>query len=216
MKFTDSLWDNISEIYSKILDLPFNKELTRGTLPADTFGFYIKQDSLYLEDFSKALAITGAKSNTAGELLDFLDFAKGAVVVERALHDGFLKTFDSHIDVEKSPACLSYTAFLLATASTEDYPVAVASLLPCFWIYREAGLHIHQRASDKNRYREWINTYAGEDFSESVDRAIEITDRVAENSSNATREQMTEAFIQSTRLEWIFWDSAYRLERWPV
>jgi len=216
MSFTTSLWNEIEPIYQKILDLPFNKELRDGTLSENKFAFYMKQDALYLADFSKALAIAGAKSQTAEELKDFLDFATGAVVVERALHENFLQKFDTHIDVEKSPACFAYTHFLLSTASIEDYPVAVAALLPCFWIYREVGLHIHQRAKKNNAYQEWIDTYAGEDFSESVDRAIEITELAAQNSSENVRKRMRGAFIDSTRMEWMFWDSAYRLEQWPV
>lgn len=216
MSFTTSLWNEIEPIYKRILDLPFNKELTDGTLPENKFAFYMKQDALYLADFSKALAIAGAKSRSADELKDFLDFATGAVVVERALHEGFLQKFDTHIDVGKSPACFSYTHFLLSTASLEDYPVAVAALLPCFWIYREVGLHIHQRAAKNNPYQDWIDTYAGDDFSESVDRAIEITELSAQNSSEAVRERMRSAFVDSTRMEWMFWDSAYRVEQWPV
>lgn len=216
MSFTNLLWNEIKPIYQKILDLPFNKELTDGTLPENKFAFYMKQDALYLADFSKALAIAGAKSRSADELKDFLDFATGAVVVERALHESFLLKFDTHIDVGKSPACFSYTHFLLSTASIEDFPVAVAALLPCFWIYREVGLHIHQSATKNNPYREWIDTYAGDDFSKSVDRAIEITELAAQNSSEVVSERMKNAFIDSTRMEWMFWDSAYRLEKWPV
>ena len=216
MSFTNSLWEEITPIYKKILNLPFNKELTEGTLSEGKFAFYMKQDALYLADFSKALAIAGAKSQNAEELKDFLDFATGAVVVERALHESFLQKFDTHIDVGKSPACFSYTHFLLSTASLEDYPVAVAALLPCFWIYREVGLHIHERSAENNPYREWIDTYAGEDFSKSVDRAIEITERAAKTSSDPVRRRMMHAFIDSTKMEWMFWDSAYRVEQWPV
>ncbi|TVQ37867.1 MAG: thiaminase II, partial [Wenzhouxiangella sp.] len=90
-----------------------------------------------------------------------------------------------------------------------------AALLPCFWIYREVGLHIHARAAGDNPFRDWIDTYAGEDFSRSVDRAIEITDQAAERATDATRARMRQVFERSTRLEWMFWDSAYRLEQWP-
>lgn len=216
MSFTDLLWEEITPIYKKILILPFIKKLTQGTLSEDAFAFYMKQDALYLADFSKALAIAGAKSQRTEELQDFLEFATGAIVVERALHESFLQKFDTHIDMGKSPACFLYTHFLLSTVSLEDYPVAVAALLPCFWIYREVGLHIHERSGENNPYREWIETYAGEDFSESVDRAIEITDRIAETSSETVQRRMTQAFKDSSKMEWMFWDSAYRVEQWPV
>lgn len=216
MTFTETLWNRISPIYNEILDLPFIRELTEGTLPEEKFAFYMKQDALYLADFSRALAIAGAKSPTTREMRDFLDFSTGAVVVEQALHESFLKKFDTHIDVGKSPACFSYTHFLLSTASLEDYPVAAAALLPCFWIYREVGDNIHQNADRNNPYREWIDTYAGEDFSESVERAIEITELAAADSPEPVRRRMTRAFVDSSRMEWMFWDSAYRVEEWPV
>ncbi len=216
MKFTKTLWNEISPVYSAILKLPFNRELAEGTLDREKFSFYIKQDTLYLSDFARALAITGTKSHSVPEFMEFLDFAKGAIVVERALHDSFLKRFDTHIDVDKSPACFSYTHFLLSAAALDDYPVAVAALLPCFWIYREVGHHIYKESVNNNPYQDWIDTYAGEDFSKSVDSAIRITDQAAEHSSTSIRSRMLQAFVYSTKLEWMFWDSAYNTEQWPV
>ena len=56
--------------------------------------------------------------------------------------------------------------------------------------------------------------YSGEEFQEVVQKAIDLTDRVAEDANDKQLEKMQEAFITSTRLEWIFWDSAYRMENW--
>lgn len=216
MKFTDTLWQENLEIYQAILQLPFNTELTAGKLGEERFAFYVKQDSLYLADFSRALAITGTRAPSAGDLDAFLGFAGEAVAVERALHNTFLQRFGAFVDTDKSPACFAYTHFLLSTAANASYPVACAALLPCFWIYREVGLHIHARADVPNPYQDWIDTYAGEDFSRSVDRAIALTERAAETASESERKRMRKAFTESTRLEWMFWDSAYRLEAWPV
>jgi len=47
-----------------------------------------------------------------------------------------------------------------------------------------------------------------------VKQAIALTDSVAEHTSAILQQRMREAFIYSSRLEWMFWDSAYRLERW--
>ena len=47
-----------------------------------------------------------------------------------------------------------------------------------------------------------------------VDKAIEITDRTARTTSENVRELMKEAFVKSCHLEWMFWDSTYRLEAW--
>jgi len=216
MRFTDTLWERNRSLYDAILELPFNTELTSGELSEERFAFYVKQDSLYLADFSRALAMTGARAPQTDALDSFLGFAGEAVSVEQALHDSFLGRFNTFVDVPKSPACFAYTHFLLSTAATGSYPVACAALLPCFWIYREVGLHIHARAASRNPYQDWIDTYAGDDFSQAVDRAIELTEQAAETAGNGERERMANAFFESTRLEWMFWDSAWRIEQWPI
>jgi thiaminase/transcriptional activator TenA len=45
---------------------------------------------------------------------------------------------------------------------------------------------------------------------------IAATDEVAATASDSLRERMHAAFKRATQLEWMFWDSAYRLEEWPV
>jgi len=215
MAFTKGLWDRISEIYEAIIDHPFNRELAQGTLPAEKFEFYIKQDALYLVDFARALAIVGAKALLPERILDFLEFAKEGLIVERGLHEEYSRRFDVTLDAKQAPACFAYTNYLIATASHRSFEEAVSALLPCFWIYREVGMHIVGQSVPGNPYQLWIDTYAGEEFGAAVRRAIEITEEVAGSATGETRHRMTEAFVLSSRLEWMFWDSAYRMESWP-
>lgn len=215
MKFTDMLWQEIEPIYQAIITHPFINELRAGTLSRERFQFYMQQDALYLADYGRALAALGSRSPTPGRLLDFVKFAEGAVVVERALHEQYFKIFDiDHPTQEQSPSCFAYTNYLLATVSHRSYEEGIAALLPCFWIYRKVGTEIHRGAGEHNPYYRWIITYAGEDFGKLVDKALEITEETAEKASTEGRELMRRAFITSSRLEWMFWDSAYRLEVW--
>ena len=79
------------------------------------------------------------------------------------------------------------------------------------------GQHIHKNAAPGNPYQKWIDTYSGEEFQEVVQSAIHLTDRVAEGTNEKQLKKMQEVFVLSTRLEWMFWDSAYRMETWqPV
>ena len=216
-RFSDQLWQSITPIYRAILDHPFIAELTSGTLSRERFVFYMKQDALYLQDFSRALALAGVRSPAVADLQAFLSYASGAIVVERALHEGYFRDFDATLDVDMAPACFTYSHFLLSTAALGSYPEAIAALLPCFWIYRDVGREIYARSAGSlaaNPYARWIETYAGDDFDASVQRAIEITDRVAADASAADRQRMRRAFETCSRLEWMFWDSAYRLESW--
>ena len=92
----------------------------------------------------------------------------------------------------------------------------LASLLPCFWIYREVGKDILGRAAKPNAYQAWIDTYAGVEFDEAVDAVIKVVDEVAEDVSPRTRDAMLAAFARAVQHEWMFWDSAYQLGDWPV
>jgi thiaminase/transcriptional activator TenA len=105
---------------------------------------------------------------------------------------------------------------LLATAYGEPYEVLLGALLPCFWIYAEVGRDIHARARAANPYQAWIDTYAGEEFHAAVRAMIAATDEAAAEVSPSLRARMHAAFTRATQLEWMFWDSAFRLETWSV
>ena len=216
MKFTDQLWNEALPVYNKIQDHPFNQEMKNGTLPVEKFKFYIYQDSLYLAEFAKALATAGTRSGTSQELLDFLGFAQNAILVERALHIGYFKEYDIDFQSGKAPGCFAYTNYLLAVSAFESFEVAVAALLPCFWIYKKIGDYIYQTQTKPNPYQNWIDAYAGEEFGVSVQKALRICDEIAENASETTRKKMKEAYVMASKLEYVFWDSAYKLEQWGV
>lgn len=218
MNWTNKAWDRVAPLYDKILSMPFNQELAEGTLPIEKFTFYIAQDAHYLMEFGRALAIIGGKMVKPEYMLAFSNFASGAVVVERALHSHYFNVFGVKESVHPSPACMLYTQFLLSKASLANVEESVAAVLPCFWVYKKVGDHIYslQQPGSNNPYREWINTYSGEEFGESVRQALEICDALASTASVAQQNVMLDAFEMATRLEWMFWDSAYRLEGWRV
>jgi thiaminase/transcriptional activator TenA len=66
-----------------------------------------------------------------------------------------------------------------------------------------------------NPYARWIETYSGEEYDESVSRAIEVVEALGRTAPLPVQQAMQRAFEKSARLEWMFWDSAYRLEGWP-
>ncbi|MEM7042874.1 MAG: thiaminase II [Pseudomonadota bacterium] len=219
MTFSKEAWARIEPLYDQILAMPFNQELAAGTLSRERFIHYMLQDAHYLIHFGKALAVTGARAPDPDSMIQFTHSAEACVVVERALHEGFFKDFDIDPAIvagtEPSPTCSHYISYLLATAHNAPYEVSVAALLPCFWIYGEVGKHLLEIAAPDNPYQAWIDTYADEAFEEGIKKVIAITDAVSAGTTGAIREQMFDAFERASLLEWMFWDSAYRLERWP-
>ena len=143
MSFSREAWEQIAPLYRSILELPFNRELAAGTLSRERFTFYILQDAHNLTWFGRALAVTAGRAPDTDALIQFAGSARAAVVVERELHKGFFRGFGVSAAAaeatEPSPTCAHYTHYLLALAHNAPYEVAVAALLPCFWIYWEVG-----------------------------------------------------------------------------
>ena len=141
------------------------------------------QDAHYLSYFAKALAVTAARAPDADALIQFAGSAREAVVVERALHEGFFRDFgispDEAAATLPSPTCAHYTHYLLALAHNAPYEVSVAALLPCFWIYWEVGKHLLEAARPGNPYQAWIDTYADEAFATGVRKVIALSDEIA-------------------------------------
>ncbi|HMP74522.1 MAG TPA: TenA family protein [Kiritimatiellia bacterium] len=216
MSMTKILWNDNLSIYEGILDHPFNRELMAGTLAATRFGYYVQQDSLYLRDYARALAMLAVKAPSPEVANDLMTYAQGGIAVEQALHGSFFKEFELVAVERQEPGCFAYTQFLLAATALEPFAVGLAAVLPCFWIYREVGLWIKEHATTPNRYQAWIDTYSDEAFGTAVARMLEITDAAAATASDELKEAMRRAFAMSTRCEWVFWDAAYREERWAV
>ncbi|MCH8802377.1 MAG: thiaminase II, partial [Chloroflexi bacterium] len=55
--FSEQLRNEAEPIWRRIFDHPFLKEIKDGTLPLDTFRYYLAQDYLYLEGFGRTVAM---------------------------------------------------------------------------------------------------------------------------------------------------------------
>lgn len=215
MKWSELTWKQAEKQYQSILHMPFITELSKGTLPKEKFQFYMAQDAMYLEHFGRALALIGARAFDLQDVLTYIRFAENAIVVENALHEHYFKKFDITDKGKLQPICHHYIHFIKSTAALESVEIAMAAVLPCFWIYKKVGEHIyHNQQSDNNPYKKWIDTYVGEAFAACVAQAISICDKVAVNTTPVMRERMTEAFITASQLEYNFWEAAYELKSW--
>jgi thiaminase/transcriptional activator TenA len=214
------LWSSIEDVYAAILAHPFVTGLTDGSLDRDAFRFYVIQDSLYLRDYAKALAVTGARAPAPADTEVFTRSALTAIAAERDLHEALL----GELGIEAaevatsaaSPTNLAYTSYILRVVQGGSYADAVAAVLPCGWIYWEVGKELVTRGSTDPVYRRWIETYGGEEYAEGMREWLALTDRLGETLSEADRERAREIFVQASRYEWMFWDMGYRKEAWPV
>ncbi|MDR1670899.1 MAG: TenA family protein [Alistipes sp.] len=224
MKWSEKTWEATAPIFCSITQMPFIRELADGTLPREKFLFYIAQDDIYLQGYARALALIAARATTPGEVAAFVKFSQIALVSEQMMHDEFFKDGPATgPSAEIQPACHHYVSYLLSVAANEPVEVAMAAVLPCFWIYREVGAHIHKTAkanagagaeSGANPYQAWIDTYVGDEFDALVDEAIALCDAAAERSTPELRARMMAAYTFATRLEFDFWAAGYNLRTW--
>jgi thiaminase (transcriptional activator TenA) len=217
--FAAELWRGITGIYTAILEHPFVTGLADGSLPRESFEYYVVQDALYLRKYARALAAVGSRATVTGETEMFARHASGIVAVEMGLHESLLA--DLGIDpreadaAEEAPTTLAYTSYLLA-ACAGSYAEGVGAVLPCYWIYWEVGKHLLEQGSPDPRYQRWIDTYAGEEFGEEAREVIAVIDRVGREIAPVERERVERHFVATSRYEWMFWDMGYRRETWPV
>lgn len=219
MAYVDDLWDAIKgDLFPRILAHPFLAGLTDGTLPREAFRHYVLQDALYLRDFGRGLAHLAARGHDDEHLLMFCRHAEGTVLVERALHAGFLDAWGldrASVDqLERSPTCDGYTGYILRAAYTFPYGEALAAFLPCYWIYAEVGKALTAQGSPEPLYQRWIDTYAGEEFQTVVNEMKHTVNAVTGRLDAVGQARAMRAFLHSSRYEWRFWDSAFRREGW--
>jgi thiaminase/transcriptional activator TenA len=218
--WTASLWVRTEDIYQAILDHPFLRGLTDGTLDEDRFAYYVAQDAHYLRDFARALALVGVKAPTHADTAMFADHAAATAKVELALHHTLMPQLgldpDRLAEIVVSPTTTAYTSFLLNVAYSGTFAEAMAAVLPCYWIYQRVGDALIDRGSPDKRYQMWIDTYAGEEFAASVAAVLALGDEVGPRLTAAEKQTATGHFVTSARYEWMFWDAAWRRESWPV
>jgi thiaminase (transcriptional activator TenA) len=218
--FAAELWRGITDIYTAILEHPFVTGLADGSLPQESFEFYVIQDALYLRQYAQALAAVASRAPDQKETEMFARHAAGVVAVEMSLHASLLA--DLEIDpaaaaaAEPAPTTLAYTSYLISATVGGSFGEGVGAVLPCYWIYWEVGKHLLQRGSPDSRYQRWIDTYAGEEFGEDVREVIAVTDRLGLQIAAGERERVHRRFRATSRYEWMFWDMGYRRETWPV
>ena len=214
--FSEQLRTEVEPIWRRIFAHPFLREIKDGTLPLETFQYYLAQDYLYLEGFARTVAMALAKSPSA-ELLEELSH-RVLTPVERPLHHKLVAeaglTMSDVQDAAPSPTNTAYVNHMLKTAAQYGLGPTAAALLPCPWTYHLLREEVGQ--SEHPLFGQWTQFYVAGFLEGSVEAWRSFVDRMAVGASPAELEAMRQAFITSSRYEYMFWEAAYRREQWPV
>jgi len=216
--FTDELWREVRPLYTKTLEHPFLRGLADGSLPRSRFQFYLIQDAHYLRAFARVLNVLAAKAPRENWSRILNEHATSALQEERELHQGLLASYGISAkqaeDTPIGPTTYAYMNHLLAVAHEKPFHEGLAAVLPCYWIYWEVGRELQKQGSQDADYRRWIAQYGSEEFGRVVEQVLEMMNAEAERLDVPSRDRLKEVFKISSRYEWMFWDMAWREEKW--
>lgn len=214
--FSEELRAEAKPIWDRIFQKPFLWEIKDGSLPLAKFQYYLGQDYLYLEGFARAVAMALAKAPNSQALEDLSH--RVLTPVERPLHHKLVAaaglTMEDVKLAKHSPTNAAYVNHMLKTASLHGLGATAAALLPCPWTYHE--LKNELGPSEHPLYGQWTEFYVAGLLQDSVDAWRGFVDEAAKEASPAELETMREAFMISSRYEFMFWDMAYSMEQWPI
>ena len=222
MSFSDHLRKLADPIWDAQLRHPFVVALGKGTLPERKFKYYILQDARFLGDLARVFAAAAQRAPDSESALRFNKLAEETITVERSLHESYgnrwKMTPKQMTSVPMAPTNYAYTRHMLAVAATGSAAEITVVALPCAWIYCVVGQHLLKNGPPRpgHPYRDWLLLYASPEFAE-VQRWMRAkVDLWAKTAGKEEKQRMEEAFVISSRYEWMFWEMAWKEETWPV
>lgn len=192
----------------------FVEGMKDGSLPQEAFLHYLRQDYVFLVHFSRAWALAVVKAESREEMTAAAATVNALVGEEMKLHIGICADLGiSEADLfatPERPENLAYTRFVLEVGYSGDFLSLLAALAPCVMGYGEIGARLSTEATSEV-YRDWINTYSGDEYQESCRTVGALFDKALTRRLGETYVQLPvwqklcDTFTMATRLEAGFW-----------
>ena len=217
----EALWQAMAPTFERILEHPFITGLADGSLPKERFAGYLIQDQFYLEEYGRCWALLGAQSAVIDDLVTFTGKIGDSLAYEQRMQNELLQAMgycreEMMAEAEPSPTCVGFTSFIKNACATRAWHDGFVAVLECPWAYWELGKVLNRRGSPDPVYRKWIESYLTEGFEEACERLLAIWERVAADLGPLALESAAYHARTAIRFDWMFWDAAYRAERWTA
>ena len=219
--FYGELRNGSGSLWQAIFDHPFVRGIGEGSLSYDRYEFFLKQDYIYLIDFSRVFALASAKAHQLEDMGYFATLLDATLNMEMDLHRKTCAAFGiTAKDLEATePAMITtaYTNLLVRTCYEGTLLDILAVLLPCAAGYTEIGQKLKSRGLPENpHYREWINSYSGEEFVSLADWLKQKFNQQTLNISEHSKHRLKSLYLSSARFEYLFFDMSWNKETWAV
>lgn len=222
IKFSERVFKTVEPIWNSYLEHPFVKSIGDGTLDQDKFRHYMRQDYVYLVEYSRIFAIGAAKANDLNTMTQFANLLHGTMNYEMDLHRKYAAKFgitNEELEATEPGATMTaYTSYMLNKAQLGGVENATAAVLACAWSYNFIGKELAKisGAKDHEFYGNWVRMYASPEFTKIADDCIALIDRLTENKPESELKELEDIVVKTSYFEYMFWDMAENKEMWPV
>ena len=198
----------------------FAKKLSDGSLNKTYFLNYLKQDYLFLIQFSKAWSLAILKSDNLEEMKIAASTVNELINFEMGLHISLCEKYGiSKFDLENTEEeneNIAYTRYVLELGYSGDFLDLLSALAPCVLGYGEIGINLKDSNPKISMYRKWIETYSSSEYQnvcfnvgKLIDKSFQL--RLGENYTNTYKWKKTnQIFKKATSLEVDFWNMALK------
>lgn len=220
--FTERLWKKVEPIWNSYLEHPFVKGLGEGSLDQSKFKHWLKQDYVYLIEYSRLFALGSAKAEDLNTMARFAKLLHGTLDMEMELHRQYAAQFDiSPDELEKTEAAATttaYTSYMLNVSQRGGVENVIAAVLACAWSYNFVGkeLATWEGAQDHEFYGRWVRMYASEDFTILAEDCKKLMNEIAKGKPERELVLLEEIVVKTSLFEYMFWEMAEKKEDWPV
>jgi thiaminase/transcriptional activator TenA len=191
----------------------FVLQLASGELPEPCFRRYLIQDYLFLIHFARAWGLAIYKSDTLSEMRRAQRLVAATLDVEIGLHVDYCRRWGLSEGVmaaePEAPETIAYTRFVLDRGVAGDRLDLETALAPCIIGYAViAAERMADPATqlDQNRYREWLEMYAGAEY-QTLAREAEsgLDEQFIRRGGDGRFASLAANFSLAARLEAEFW-----------
>jgi thiaminase (transcriptional activator TenA) len=199
----------------------FVLQLASGDLPEACFRRYLVQDYLFLIHFARAWGLAVYKSDRIDEMRRAQRLVAATLDVEIGLHVDYCRGWglsEAAVASEpEAPATIAYTRFVLDRGLAGDRLDLEVALAPCIIGYAEIAAERLDDAATRlagNRYREWLEMYAGPEYQDLArEAAAALDEQFARRGGEGRFPSLAAAFATAARLEADFWQMGLEAKR---
>ncbi|MGH2305020.1 TenA family protein [Campylobacter taeniopygiae] len=208
-----------SQIWDEYIRHNFIKQLENETLSKEQFLFYLKQDYIYLINYSKCYARLALNANTLEELRFAIKFQNYTLEGELELHKSILELGinASHFnEKDESLINIAYSRYILSIGENGDFLDMLIALSACAigygYIGNEICKNISKEKLQNHLYKEWILTYSSQEFQATVKEFEDFVNSYSNQISEEKFKKLNSIFHNVVRLEIAFWEHSLKMQ----